>query len=67
MMIAISFTVVSLLFMGVLGVALYHRFVNKMQDMTMQSAEQLKPDGDQSGGLPAQYAPDLGRNVLQRH
>ena len=41
MMIAISFTVVSLLFMGVLGVALYHRFVNKMQDMTMQSAEQL--------------------------
>ncbi len=41
MMIAISFTVVSLLFMGVLGVALYNRFVNKMQDMTMQSAEQL--------------------------
>lgn len=41
MMIAISFTVVSLLFMGVLGIALYQRFVNKMQDMTMQSAEQL--------------------------
>lgn len=41
MTIAISFTVVSLLSMGVLGISLYNRFVNKMQDMTTQSSEQL--------------------------
>lgn len=41
MTIAISFTVVSMLSMGVLGISLYNRFVNKMQDMTTQSAEQL--------------------------
>ena len=38
---AISFTIVSVLSMGVLGVSLYNRFVNKMQDMTIQSSEQL--------------------------
>lgn len=41
MTIAISFTIVSVIFMGVLGVSLYSRFVNKMQDMTIQSAEQV--------------------------
>lgn len=41
MTIAISFTIVSLISMGVLGISLYNRFVNKMQDMTTQSAEQL--------------------------
>lgn len=41
MTIAISFTVVSVISMVVLGVALYSRFVNKMEDMTTQSAEQL--------------------------
>lgn len=41
MTIALSFTVVSVIFMGVLGVSLYSRFVNKMQDMTIQSAEQV--------------------------
>lgn len=41
MTIAISFTIVSLISMGVLGISLYSRFVNKMQDMTTQSAEQL--------------------------
>lgn len=39
--ISISFTIVSVLSMGVLGVSLYNRFVNKMEDMTSQSAEQL--------------------------
>lgn len=39
--IAISFTIVSLFSMGILGVSLYSRFVNKMQDMTTQSAAQL--------------------------
>lgn len=39
--ISISFTIVSLLSMGVLGVSMYNRFVNKMEDMTSQSAEQL--------------------------
>lgn len=39
--IAISFTIVSVLSMGILGVSLYNRFVNKMQDMTIQSSEQL--------------------------
>ena len=68
MMIAISFTVVSLLFMGVLGIALYQRFVNKMQDMTMQSAEQLL---SQTAINLEDYLRNmrriLGRNVLQRH
>lgn len=41
MTIALSFTVVSVIFMGVLGVSLYSRFVNKMQDMTIQSVEQV--------------------------
>ena len=41
MTIAISFTIVSVISMGVLGISLYSRFVNKMQDMTTQSAEQL--------------------------
>ena len=27
--------------MGILGISLYNRFVNKMEDMTTQSAEQL--------------------------
>lgn len=39
--ISISFTIVSVLSMGVLGISLYNRFVNKMQDLTTQSAEQL--------------------------
>lgn len=39
--IAISFTIVSVLSMGILGVSLYNRFVNRMQDMTAQSSEQL--------------------------
>lgn len=41
MTISISFTIVSVLSMAVLGVSLYNRFVNKMEDMTTQSAEQL--------------------------
>lgn len=41
MTIAISFTIVSLLSMSMLGISLYSRFVNKMQDMTTQSSEQL--------------------------
>ncbi len=41
MTIAISFTIVSVISMLVLGVALYSRFVNRMEDMTTQSAEQL--------------------------
>lgn len=41
MTISISFTVVSVLGMAILGVSLYNRFVNKMEDMTAQSAEQL--------------------------
>lgn len=39
--ISISFTIVSIISMGILGVSLYNRFVNKMEDMTTQSAEQL--------------------------
>lgn len=41
MTIAISFTIVSVISMLVLGVALYSRFVNRMEDMTTQSSEQL--------------------------
>ncbi len=39
--ISISFTIVSLGCMGVLGVTLYNRFVNRMEDMTIESSEQL--------------------------
>ena len=38
MTIALSFTIVSVIS---LGISLYNRFVNKMEDMTTQSAEQL--------------------------
>ena len=41
MTIALSFTIVSVISMGILGISLYNRFVNKMEDMTTQSAEQL--------------------------
>lgn len=41
MTIAISFTIVSVISMAVLGVALYSQFVHKMEDMTAQSTEQL--------------------------
>lgn len=41
MTISISFTLVSVLGMGVLGVSLYNRFVNRMEDMTIESSEQL--------------------------
>ena len=39
--ISISFTIVSLCSMGILGVTLYNRFVNRMEDMTVESSEQL--------------------------
>lgn len=39
--IALSFTIVSLCSMGILGVTLYNRFVNRMEDMTIESSEQL--------------------------
>ena len=41
MTIALSFTIVSVISMGILGISLYNRFVNKMEDMMTQSAEQL--------------------------
>lgn len=41
MTISISFTIVSVCGMGLLGVTLYNRFVNKMEDMTIESSEQL--------------------------
>ena len=41
MTISISFTVVAVLGMGTIGVSLYNRFVNQMQDMTIESSEQL--------------------------
>ncbi|MCI8485013.1 MAG: histidine kinase [Lachnospiraceae bacterium] len=41
MTISISFTLVSIVVMGVLGVSLYSRFVNRMEVMTAQSSEQL--------------------------
>ena len=41
MTIALSFTIVSVISMGILGISLYNRFVNKMEDMTTQRAEQL--------------------------
>jgi len=39
--ISISFTVVSVLCMGVLGVTLYQLLVNRMESMTFESSEQL--------------------------
>lgn len=41
MTISISFTVVAVLGMGTIGVSLYNRFVNQMEDMTIESSEQL--------------------------
>lgn len=41
MTIAISFTIVSVILVVVLSMALYSRFVNKMEDMMTQSTEQL--------------------------
>lgn len=39
--ISISFTIVSVLSMGILGISLYNQFVNRMKDTTIQSSEQL--------------------------
>lgn len=39
--ISISFTIVSVCSMGVLGITLYNRFVNRMEEMTIESSEQL--------------------------
>lgn len=39
--ISVSFTIVSVCSMGILGVTLYNRFVNRMEDMTIESSEQL--------------------------
>lgn len=39
--IALSFTVVSVLCMGILGVSLYNQFVNRLRDTTIQSTEQV--------------------------
>ena len=41
MTISLSFTIVSVCSMGLLGVAMYSRLVNKMEDMTIESSEQL--------------------------
>lgn len=41
MTISISFTVVSAIVMGILGISLYTRFANRMEDMTAQSSQQL--------------------------
>ena len=41
MTISLSFTLVSICSMGFLGVTLYNRFVNRMEDMTIESTEQL--------------------------
>ena len=38
---ALSFTVVSLFAMGVFGITMYHLFVNRMESMMSESAEQL--------------------------
>lgn len=68
MTIALSFTVVSVISMGILGISLYNRFVNKMEDMTTQSAgAAAEPDGNQSGELSAQHAAYFRRHVLQRY
>ncbi len=39
--ISVSFTTVSVCSMAILGVTLYNRFVNRMEDMTIESSEQL--------------------------
>ena len=39
--ISVSFTIISVCSMGILGVTLYNRFVNRMEDMTIESSEQL--------------------------
>lgn len=39
--ISVSFTIVSVCSMAILGVTLYNRFVNRMEDMTIESSEQL--------------------------
>lgn len=39
--ISISFTLISICSMSFLGVTLYNRFVNRMEDMTIQSTEQV--------------------------
>lgn len=39
--ISLSFTIVSVLSMGVLGISLYNQFVSRMKDATIQSSEQL--------------------------
>lgn len=41
MTISVSFTVVAVLGMATIGISLYNRFVNKMEDMTIESSEQL--------------------------
>lgn len=41
MTISISFTIVAIFSMGILGITLYKQFVNRMEDMTIQSSEQL--------------------------
>lgn len=39
--IALSFTFVSVLCMGILGISLYNQFVNRLRDTTIQSTEQV--------------------------
>ncbi len=39
--ISISFTIVSILSMGILGTSLYNQFVSRMKDTTIQNSEQL--------------------------
>ncbi len=39
--IALSFTIVSVLCMGILGISLYNQFVNRLRDTTIQSTEQV--------------------------
>lgn len=41
MTIPVSFTAVAMLGMGILGISLYNQFANRMEDMTVQSSEQL--------------------------
>ena len=41
MTISVSFTAVAMLGMGILGISLYNQFANRMEDMTVQSSEQL--------------------------
>lgn len=39
--IALSFTVISVLCMGILGITLYNQFVNRLRDTSIQSTEQV--------------------------